>query len=455
MLKETRDGNNYGIISDDLLAFDPNGGLNYLYAISGSFTYPSGVTPCSILVNKGNVIAGSACHAWLDFPETVIYRLNNGKIGIRKVRYASELPNEVRWAVGGMGLLDNYKPSEEGFSRFWKNGKYYNYTDVLRKTNHTVLGIKDGYTIGYYLYNMSGSQVNAYCKAQGLTMAIMGDGGHIPAINTPNKKINISTRQGYGIQFIGTPEPTVKPNIKKKVAIDSGHSELTRGKFYKGFYEHEFNFDVSNILKDILEYHGVGVKLVQVKNADSRLELAERVQIIDDYKPDLCISIHADAFPENESVDGWGAFSYNLYGDGYKIAKLIEAESVPFLTTRNRGVKDGSHLYIIRATWSCPTVLIEHGFFTNTKKRELMLTTEYKRKCATADAKGILKYLGIDYKEKPVVTPPIVDTPPTEEPSKLYIVYKQEGAFGVKENAEGVLNEIVSDGGFGIIIERD
>ena len=93
-------------------------------SISGSFSYQS--KPCSILVNDGKAIAGSACHAWLNKPECVLYRLNNGKFGVKRCLYSTELPSGVKWAVGGMGLLNMYSPATEGFSGA--------YADVLRQT---------------------------------------------------------------------------------------------------------------------------------------------------------------------------------------------------------------------------------------------------------------------------------------------------------------------------------
>lgn len=196
------------IVADDILAFDPNSGLrNYANTISGSFTYPAGDKPCSILINGGKDVYSYACHAWLGFPETVIYRYKGGKFGIGKFKNTTEIPNraDVLWAVGGMGLLNMYNPKEEGFARFTKNGKTYDYSDVLRRTNHTVLGIKDNQCYLIYVANKTGAEVNSYCKAIGLDMAIMLDGGHIAAINGSESyaKINTSTKQGYAIQAIG------------------------------------------------------------------------------------------------------------------------------------------------------------------------------------------------------------------------------------------------------------
>lgn len=183
------------IIARDIVVWNPTSGLkNWGNSLSGSFSYQR--KPCSILINWGKTVCGSACHAWLGKPETVIYRLKTSEYGIKRCTYATELPNNVQWAVGGLGLLEYYDPKVEGFTGA--------YSDVLRKTNHTVLGIKDDLCHLIYCKSMTGAQVNDFCKKLGLEMAIMLDGGHVAAINGSESyaKINTSQVQFYAIQGV-------------------------------------------------------------------------------------------------------------------------------------------------------------------------------------------------------------------------------------------------------------
>lgn len=181
------------IICEDILVFNPKAGCkNYTNSISGSFSYEK--KPCSILVNDGKVVCESACHAWLKKPESVLYGLKNGGHGVKRCLSASELPSGVKWAVGGLGLLDNYSPTAEGFT-----GQY---SDVLRSTNHTMLGVKNGMVYLCYCKNMTAQQVNAYAKKLNLEYAIMLDGGHVAAINSASTKINTAQTQYYAIQAV-------------------------------------------------------------------------------------------------------------------------------------------------------------------------------------------------------------------------------------------------------------
>ena len=183
------------IIARDIVVCNPVAGLKgYSNSLSGSFSYRK--QPCSILVNWGKAVCESACHAWLGKPESVLYRLYSGEFGIRRCMSSKEILDGVKWAVGGMGLLDLYSPQEEGFS-----GQY---ADVLRRTNHTALGVKGGMVYLIYCADMTGREVDEHCRKLGLELAVMLDGGHVAAINGAESfaKINTGQIQYYMIQGV-------------------------------------------------------------------------------------------------------------------------------------------------------------------------------------------------------------------------------------------------------------
>lgn len=186
------------IIGKDLVPFNPEGKLrSFANSMLGSFTYPRATTPCSILINNSKVICGNSCHAHIGKPETVIYKTSDGKIDWKRTTSYTDLPKDTVWAVGGMGLCSMYNPSAEGFTG--------NYADVLRKTNHNVLGIKNGMCYGVYYTGVTGQEINTHCKdTMKFDMAILLDGGGLAAINGGEAfaKKNVDIKQGYGIQFI-------------------------------------------------------------------------------------------------------------------------------------------------------------------------------------------------------------------------------------------------------------
>ena len=187
------------IVAKDFIPFNPGCKplTGYANSMLGSFTYPRAVTPCSILVNNGEVIHGSSCHSFLGKPETVLYVLKDGTVGVKRAMYSTELPKNVEKAVGGLGLLHGYSPISEGFT-----GKY---ADVLRCTDHTVLAYKNKMWYGVFFNNMTGQAVNTLCDQKfKFDLAIMLDGGGLAAINGDESfaKINTKTKQGYAIQFV-------------------------------------------------------------------------------------------------------------------------------------------------------------------------------------------------------------------------------------------------------------
>lgn len=201
------------------------------------------------------------------------------------------------------------------------------------------------------------------------------------------------------------PTPPNSQPVNYKIAIDSGHSELSAGKrsFDNSFFEYEFNMDVSQRIKKHLNRHGVESKIFQVKNKNSVSEMYERIKQINAYNPRIVVSIHANAFGEDwNTANGWEIYYSKGSAGGKRLAECIHSTSIPFLGLTDRGVKDTRTLAMVRRPYA-PSVLIEHGFMTNKVECELLKSDDFRNKCAIADAKGILKYLNIEWIEEETV----------------------------------------------------
>ena len=206
-----------------------NGGAckNYTNCISGTFQYKN--TANAILISNGRVISNTSAHGWLGFPDSVIMCLTDGTIAIdRVIGIPEEKLSQVRWAISGMGLLDNYNPAIEGYCKFTQGGKTYDYSDVLRKTHHTALGVKDAKVYGFYLANMTGAEVNAYLKEQGMEFGIMLDGGHVAAVHCDDYSANASQKQHNIVQFV-MPEEEMTVKDDYDVSIVRVYSAKNEG----------------------------------------------------------------------------------------------------------------------------------------------------------------------------------------------------------------------------------
>lgn len=184
---------------DRIKLIDPNGPLSkHYWSMSGSFTYPSGEKPCSIMVNEGKDIFTYACHYYQGKPETVLYYTNNGDYGLKLCKHTGDLPEGVIWAIGGAQLIRDGKPAFE----FESEGFTGIYSDVKRTTAHNAIGFdKFGNVLGVYHNRCSADDLQRRCFNIGMVDGIMLDGGHISAINCGELKANINQKQGYAILF--------------------------------------------------------------------------------------------------------------------------------------------------------------------------------------------------------------------------------------------------------------
>lgn len=180
------------------------------------------------------------------------------------------------------------------------------------------------------------------------------------------------------------------------VCIDPGHYENEAGKrsFDGQLREYEFNRDVAKRLKKHLERHGVKTMYSCDIDVKTRISPLERCKTANKAQADLFVSIHANAFGTAwNDANGWEIFYHKGSSRGKILAECIQKESIPFLGLRDRGLK--TNPFTVTKHTNMPAVLIEHGFYSNYSEMQLLLTDEFREKCAIADAKGILSYLGI------------------------------------------------------------
>ena len=189
------------------------------------------------------------------------------------------------------------------------------------------------------------------------------------------------------------------------VCIDPGHAESTAGKrsFDGTLREYEFNRVVALWLKYHLERHGIKTMYSCDINTKKDISLTERCRAANNANADLFISIHANAYEVTwNNANGWEIFHHENSPNGKRLAEAIHKTSIPFLGLRDRGIKTDTFTVLTKT--SMPAVLIEHGFYTNKAECETLKSLDFRKKCAIADAKGILNYLGIAWKEETAET---------------------------------------------------
>lgn len=213
-----------------------------------------------------------------------------------------------------------------------------------------------------------------------------------------------------------------------KVFIGVGHGgSADPGAVSNNTKEKDLNLSIALACRDVLERHGVSVKMSRTKDEDD--SLSEEIRECNACSPDLAVDIH------NNAGGGDGAEAFYHYGGGLSktLAENILAEIVK-IGQNSRGAKirknaNGKDYYgFIRET-SCPAVIIECAFVDNSTDLKILATESKRKLMGEVIAKGILKTLGIEYQA---------------DSGTIYRV--QVGAYKVKANAEAMLKKIKEAG---------
>ena len=115
-------------------------------------------------------------------------------------------------------------------------------------------------------------------------------------------------------------------------------------------------------------------------------------------KSDLFVSIHCNS-ANSITANGTEVLIYDINGVNEVLADNILCEVVKNLGTADRGIKLRPELDVLKHT-EMTAVLVETAFISNSLEKDLLVYRQ--NDFATAIAKGIFKYLGIDEEEKEV-----------------------------------------------------
>ena len=294
-------------------------------------------------------------------------------------------------------------------------------TAIQGKAYRSSIGFNDEYVFLFVSdVAMTLTGLANYMLGQGCKYAINLDGGGSCHLQVGTKVYKKSSRKNASWIMVYD-----KGSDRMKICLDYGHSAQTKGKRSpdSSLMEYEFNRDVGRRLKAILERHGVEV--IETVTDDTDVSLPERCNIANKNNADYFVSMHANADGNGynwTSAKGWEIHIIGKGGKAEQLAKSIHKHSIATLGLKDRGVRI-SNFQVLRDT-DMPAVLIEHGFYTNKEECGILKTEEFRQKCAEADAKGILEFLGINYqdnKTEETVEKPIIDDWKVEQYQKALV----------------------------------
>ncbi len=186
------------------------------------------------------------------------------------------------------------------------------------------------------------------------------------------------------------------------VTYEGGHGTDTPGKrtpvMPDGVVmkENEFNDSIAAFFAN--EMKRCGIIAVDCAPEGYDVPLATRVQRSDSAGSFLHISFHANAYDgkfDGNDPEGVEVFYYPET-NSKRFANILIKYLIQGTSQKNRGIKDGSHLYMVSGP-KAPAVLIEAAFMDNLKEAKLLRTSAFRKEVAVETAKGVCEYFGVKY----------------------------------------------------------
>lgn len=176
------------------------------------------------------------------------------------------------------------------------------------------------------------------------------------------------------------------------IILDPGHGGVDGGCVGGDIIEKDINLSIAKAVRSRLIQMGYDVMLT--REGDVNVSLEERVGLANEKQASLYISIHQN-FSEEQAANVKGIETYyssQKGEDGSKrLAKLIQKKVINSTDANDRQTIANDNLYVIRET-NMPSCLVETGFLSNRKERELLTTEEYQNQLADAIADSVELY---------------------------------------------------------------
>jgi N-acetylmuramoyl-L-alanine amidase len=202
----------------------------------------------------------------------------------------------------------------------------------------------------------------------------------------------IGVNGGHGKNTLGKRTPLLPSNLKGLAKAGDGT-----------MHEWEFNHTTSKYLE--AELKACGFRVLMISDTTTDTPLATRTTLANSRGVDLYLSIHANA--NTGKWGDWGGLETYTYpkGESLRIGSVIHKHLLKGTKLRDRGVKNGSHLWEIKKT-QMPCVLVECGFMDNKEEAALLLSDAYRRECAREIAQGICEAYKVPYKGSSSIAKP-------------------------------------------------
>lgn len=178
------------------------------------------------------------------------------------------------------------------------------------------------------------------------------------------------------------------------LVVDAGHGGNDIGTYSEDMkhYEKEINLGIVKYLKGLLKEDDI--KVYYTRLTDEKVYLNPRINLANELKADLMVSIHCNSSKESKSAGGCEV----LYGTKHQkkldftskeLAELCLKEMTADGSLKNRGLVKNNDIYIIEKS-KVPLALVETGFMSNQQDLEYLLKKENQKQMAENIHRAVL-----------------------------------------------------------------
>jgi N-acetylmuramoyl-L-alanine amidase len=209
------------------------------------------------------------------------------------------------------------------------------------------------------------------------------------------------------------------------VAIDPGHGGIDPGAIGPGgVNEDTVVLAISLRLAEMLERAGAIAVLTRNGRSEvtgttqggpgtrRRINLRERVALINAAGADVVVSVHGNSFSSTSEHGAQVFYNPDRFPQNRQLAQLMQRQLARVTGETRRKVSEHIEHYILNYS-NMPGVTVEVGFLSNPREAQLLADPGYQQRLAYA----IYSALALWFARLPSATPPDALTPPGAGPS--------------------------------------
>ncbi|MCX4253991.1 MAG: N-acetylmuramoyl-L-alanine amidase [Bacilli bacterium] len=197
--------------------------------------------------------------------------------------------------------------------------------------------------------------------------------------------------------FINNEVKAMLPLSGKIIIVDAGHGGADPGTISNDIYESNINLAISKFLELELTKVGATVILTRDGNYDlsspnarwrKKSDFDNRIKLINNSGANMYLSIHLNYLTDSKYS---GAQVFYNNEENKEIAMVIQ-ETLNNKLQNNRDIKKIPQKTYMYDKLTVPGVLIECGFLSNPKEKNLLNSSSYQQKIATTIKDALINY---------------------------------------------------------------